>query len=282
MTLPTNFQFSQGSLQDYVDCPRRFQLKYIKQLAWPALEIQPAIENEDYLQRGANFHRLVQQHQLGVPIKLLTHLIEKDPNLGIWWENYISALESLECLALTNQNCNRYPEISLTAPIDNFRIIGKYDLLSSYENKFIIYDWKTSRKLPKLEWIKKSLQTRLYPFLLVQAGSHLNNDKPIRPGQIKMIYWFANFPGSKLIFEFNNQNYDEDHLFLIKLIEEIKELDESPARMTENERRCRFCGYRSLCNRGIEAGFVEELDYDDYQDEFDFELDLEQIAEIEI
>ena len=27
MTLPTSFQFSQGSLQDFVDSPRRFQLK---------------------------------------------------------------------------------------------------------------------------------------------------------------------------------------------------------------------------------------------------------------
>ena len=27
--LPVNFTFSQSSLQDYTDCPRRFQLRYI-------------------------------------------------------------------------------------------------------------------------------------------------------------------------------------------------------------------------------------------------------------
>ena len=66
MTLPSYFQFNQGSLQDYVDCPRRFQLKYIEQLAWPALDAEPALESENNFQQGAAFHRLVQQYLLGV------------------------------------------------------------------------------------------------------------------------------------------------------------------------------------------------------------------------
>ncbi len=37
MALPSDFQFSQSSLQDYVDCPWRFYLRYIRQLAWPAI-----------------------------------------------------------------------------------------------------------------------------------------------------------------------------------------------------------------------------------------------------
>ena len=42
--LPADFHFSQGSLQDYVDCPRRFQLRYMMKLAWPAVEAEPAVE----------------------------------------------------------------------------------------------------------------------------------------------------------------------------------------------------------------------------------------------
>ena len=40
--LPDDFHFSQGSLQDYVDCQRRFQLRYLMKLAWPAVDAEPA------------------------------------------------------------------------------------------------------------------------------------------------------------------------------------------------------------------------------------------------
>jgi hypothetical protein len=44
---------SQSSLQDYNDCPRRFELRYLQQLAYPAIETEPALENEKH-QRKAN------------------------------------------------------------------------------------------------------------------------------------------------------------------------------------------------------------------------------------
>ena len=33
---------SQTALQDYVECPRRFELRYLRQLNWPALETRQA------------------------------------------------------------------------------------------------------------------------------------------------------------------------------------------------------------------------------------------------
>ena len=65
------------------------------------------------------------------------------------------------------------------------------------------------------------------------------------------------------------------------LIEKIITLGESPALLTAHEKLCRFCVYRSLCNRGIEAGPFGDLENDDLEDEFDFQLDFEQIAEVE-
>ena len=56
MTLPADFQFSQGSLQDYADCPRRFQLGYILRLAWPAVEAEPVLESERRQLQGQAFH----------------------------------------------------------------------------------------------------------------------------------------------------------------------------------------------------------------------------------
>jgi hypothetical protein len=42
--------------------------------------------------------------------------------------------------------------------------------------------------------LKERLQTRLYPFLLVEAGTYLNGGSPIQPDHIQMIYWFASDP----------------------------------------------------------------------------------------
>ena len=60
--LPVGFMFSQGSLQDYTDCARRFRLRYLDRLAWPAAVAEPADEYELQAAEGAAFHRLVHQH----------------------------------------------------------------------------------------------------------------------------------------------------------------------------------------------------------------------------
>lgn len=90
MILPTDLQFSQASLQDYVDCQRRFQLRYVQRVAWPAAEAEPAMEmeNERYLRQGAVFHRLIHQHLLGIaPDKLAATVTDVD--LIGWWRNYL-------------------------------------------------------------------------------------------------------------------------------------------------------------------------------------------------
>ncbi|MCZ7553427.1 MAG: PD-(D/E)XK nuclease family protein [Anaerolineales bacterium] len=42
LRLPEGFHFSQTNLQDYRECPRRFKLRYMLGLAWPAIESEPA------------------------------------------------------------------------------------------------------------------------------------------------------------------------------------------------------------------------------------------------
>lgn len=78
--LPLPFPFSQSSLQDYLDCPRRFELRYLRQLQWPAVESEPVLENECRQPEGQLFHRLGQQHLPGIPLEKLTSLASS-PNL---------------------------------------------------------------------------------------------------------------------------------------------------------------------------------------------------------
>jgi len=283
MPIPQNFQFSQGSLQDYADCPRRFQLKYVQQLAWPAVDAEPVQENELYLKQGSAFHRLVQQYLLGVPADKLTPLAAQDLQLAHWWKNFLVSAKDL--VGLTNSSgVERFPEISFSAPIGAHRLVGKYDLLvidRTGEPYFTIYDWKTSRKQPKREWLAANLQTRVYPYLLTRAGADFNAQNPINPEKIEMVYWFANFPGAPLRFPYSSTQCTADEKFITDLIAEIETLGDEPASLTDNEKRCRYCVYRSLCNRGIQAGPFSEVEDEAARDDFEFDLDFEQIAEIE-
>ncbi len=191
MSLPSDFHFSQGSLQDFVDCPRRFQLRYLDRIAWPAVQAEPILENERHLQQGELFHLMVQQHLVGVPVERLTAMAQGDADLAGWWQAYLDAAPA----ALPGQ---RFPEVTLSAPLGasgERRLVAKYDLVVlTPDGRAVIFDWKTSRHRPPRRWLAERLQTRVYPYLLLHAGVDLNGGRPLAPEQIEMVYWFAGFP----------------------------------------------------------------------------------------
>jgi hypothetical protein len=264
-------QFSQGSLQDYVDCRRRFQLRYLLKVAWPALEAEPVLENEAAMQQGALFHRLIQQLLLGIPAERLTPLA-KGSDLSRWWQNYLEFSYPAEAA--------HYPEVSLSMPLEDCRLVAKYDLiLINPEGRATIYDWKTSRKRPKRTWLLERLQTRVYPFLLARAGAHLNQGRPFLPEQIEMIYWFAEAPNEPEKISYGADEYVRDETYLKSLIAEINTLSDEGFTLTPQVERCRFCIYRSLCDRGIEAGDLSESDME-LEPTTEPEFNFDQIAEI--
>lgn len=280
MILPTDFQFSQGSLQDYVECPLRFELRYVRRLRWPAVEAEPALESEEYLQQGAAFHRLIHQHLVGIPTQELTRAVVH-PRLRLWWRNYLESPPA----GLPSEH---YPEVKLSTPIRRSRLVAQYDLVAvDCGRRLVIVDWKTSRKRPERAWLLDRLQTRVYPYLLVKAGSVLNGGVSIDPWQVTMIYWFANFPAVPERFDYSPDQYQADEIYLSRLVAEIEEKFEEPngdrpLPCSEDVRCCQYCHYRSFCQRGVEAGSVEQMVGEARsEDPFDFEIDFEQIAEVE-
>jgi len=285
MTLPANFQFSQASLQDYVDCSRRFQLRYLLRRAWPALEVEPALESEHHLRQGTAFHRLVHQHGLGIPVERLSSTAG-DEDLHHWWQNYLTQPPS-------DLPPSRYHEIVLSAPLNgdrdggHYRLIAKYDLVAvDPGRRVVIVDWKTSRRRSGQRWLVGRLQTRLYPYLMVRAGSYLNEGRQVQPEQVEMVYWFANFPADPERFAYDAAEHRANGVYLSSLVEKIEEdverLGEEDFPLTAEERHCRFCPYRSLCQRGVTAGLLDEAEEEPEQGgDFDLGLDFEQIAEIE-
>lgn len=281
MNLSNDFQFSQASLQDYVDCRRRFLLRYILRLSWPAVETEPFLEHERYLQQGATFHRLAQQHLLGIPAERLETMIH-DPDLERWWQHFKAFALGLREPG-NSAGFSLYPEFSLSAPLGGFRIVAKFDLVAvSPQGLLLIYDWKTSRSQPRRKFLEKRLQTRVYPYLLARSGEYLNQGRSVQPDLVEMIYWFANHPEQQVRFPYNHTAYQADESYLEDLIGSIQRLEEAEFHLTADERRCAFCTYRSLCNRGTSAGSINDLLNEAEMDgEENISLDFEQIAEIE-
>lgn len=269
-TLPKPFTFSQSSLQDYVDCPRRFELRYIEKLDWPAVEAEPVAENERRMADGNFFHRLAQQFLLGLPADKLSRLAAS-PDLSRWWDNFHRDFGSLTDFR------SLHPEAVLSAPIGNHRLLAKFDLIALRDGTATIYDWKTYHKRPKNEWMTIRMQTRVYRYLLARAGSHLNGGQPFAPESIQMIYWYTDFPSEPATFGYDASQYKRDEAVIEKLVSEIETLE--TFELTNDEGKCRFCAYRSYCNRGVTAG-----DWHDAEAEAEvheaFDINFEQIAEI--
>jgi hypothetical protein len=123
------------------------------------------------------------------------------------------------------------------------------------------------------------MQTRVYRALLVQAGTYLNGGTPILPGQVEMVYWYADFPSEPTRFPYDAAQYKRDWDALTGIIKEISALRTFP--LTEDEKKCAYCPYRSYCNRGGKAGALEDAEAEMETAAGEFNLNFEQIAEIE-
>jgi hypothetical protein len=127
--------------------------------------------------------------------------------------------------------------------------------------------------------LEARLQTRIYPYLLSQAGAQFNNGQPIPADQIEMVYWFANSPGQPEYFPYSTAQHHEDERYLTGLLAQIKRLDGEYPKTTD-EQRCRFCVYRSLCERGIQAGSMYAGQEVDFTDNLGIDWDFENIDAI--
>ena len=278
MKLPEGFDFTQSNLKDYLDCPYRFYLKYIRRTKWPALLVDDALEFEERGKAGARFHRLVQQYLLGISESRLDEIAEADPNPEIvgWWENFLQFVPPI----LKGQ---RYVETSLSTPMLNHRLLAKYDLiLVADKSQLVIFDWKTSSKRPKKEWLLNRVQTRLYRYILAQAGGSLLISDTVNPEQVTMNYWFAAHPEVPVTLTYDQKAYEEDQTYLENCINEILDRKEENFFRTKDLKKCRYCVYRSHCDRGVRAGDLESFEgFEMNEEDFELDLNFDQIQEIE-
>ncbi|PQJ36806.1 hypothetical protein BSZ35_00180 [Salinibacter sp. 10B] len=273
--LPEDFSFSQGSLQDFQDCPRRFLLRHIERRPYPAPEAEPIRLNELRKERGVRFHELLCQEHSGVPREAIGRMAAGDEELETWWERYTYREP-------VGEAAETYAELPLEGEVGGYPLIATFDLVAKRpDGSFEIFDWKTSKHRPGRDRLASRLQTTVYPYLLVQAGSWLNGGESISPEDVQMTYWFAQHPDDPVTFEYNDyqKQVDEDHL--TDLIGKVLARTERPHfEKTDNEDHCRYCTYRSHCGRGNQAGNIE--DGETYLEEVEsLEANLEDVEEIE-
>ncbi len=255
MPLPLGFEFSQGSLQDYVDCPRRFQLKYIEEQPWPAVEAEPVLEREQHSIRGRRFHRLMERYYLGVPSEVLESSIKGDVQLLRWWQ----AFQEEPPLSLPESVL--LPEVRLATSVGGRRLVAVVDLLAVEPGRrLVIVDWKTGRYRPARDQMAGRLQTLVYPFVVVEAGDVFFGGT-VDPARVMMVYWFADYPEQPHVFHYDAVQHEQARERLVALVDEVCSVDRGAGAWprVEDDRLCRYCVYRSLCDRGVEAGLGDGL-----------------------
>ncbi len=279
LKLLSTFAFSQSSLQSYVNCPRRFWLAYVEQLKWPALEASPYDENERQLKIGSQFHQLVERVEAGLATELLADGLEHP--LDEWFESYLRHRPA--DLPTEVVEIERELSVPLDVEAGRYRLAARYDMIAvggeGANRRAVVLDWKTNKRVTRRSTLQQRMQTRVYPYVLVEASAGLPWG-PLSPEQVEMRYWFTAAPAEPVSFGYSSELHTANRARFEQLLNGIlsgeRERDFPKVADTEENRRrfCGYCIYRSRCDRGVEAGELEEYDEETFSDE-----ELERVLE---
>ena len=272
----TTLHLSQSNLQDFSDCPRRFQLKVIDNITWPAAFAEPISQFEKATEIGNKFHQLSHQFFSGIYLDTLQSTIS-DPDLLTMWKNFSSFATDLE-------STTHFTEIILGMPFMRHQLIAKYDLvLKTNNDKYIIYDWKTSLNKPSRTLLSQRYQTFLYPYIFVKTGNSIFNTEIPSPQNVSMNYWYPMSSDPEEIFPYSDVLYSENTDQLKEVISKIDGyvISKEIFPLTDDLTQCAKCMFRSLCERGVQTAKLDLFTEIDQEDLSGFQFDLENINELE-
>ncbi|AFY92026.1 PD-(D/E)XK nuclease family protein [Chamaesiphon minutus] len=233
-------RISQRHLKILETCPRQFEYTFCDRLTLPMAAVQ-----QSKTQLGSDFHLLMHQRELGLPIE---PILARSPELNTWMQ---AMLRIAPELFETDTNIWRQSEHVRTLEIGNYLFTAIYDLLILQSDRADIIDWKTY-PLPKykkdidLEW-----QTRLYLYLLAETSDYL-------PKQIAFTYWFIqSTPQPKSVsINYTLKQHRQTQIDLLALLEKLTTwLDANRTRqelfpqVAVSTGICQRCSFAVRCDR---------------------------------
>lgn len=241
---------SRGKLTTFLECRRRFQLRYLDGAAWPAAPLAAA--DEERLGWGQQFHQLAQRHFLGLTIEPATIA---DRTLRGWWLTFAQFLPNLPH-GRNTPHIRILPELTLTIPIGRHLLHGRFDLLIIGETDgrpfAHLYDWKTGRQ-PDETTLRHDWQTRLYLAMLAEGGQALwgEGQTPPSPEQISLTYWYVTAPDKPHTFVYNQAWHEQNWTEINAIVAQIEAQQNTGGiwPLTEDRSQCQVCAYQALCGR---------------------------------
>lgn len=225
------WNLSQSQLNLLTTCPPQFQKVYLEHYS----SIN-SLNIEEKSAWGKQFHLLMQQYNLGLNINAL-----ESSNLEL--------INSVKTLILETENIWQDPNIKLrdaeyqlSYKLDKYLFTVIYDLLVLYEDKAIIFDWKTYLMREKQEIILHNWQTKLYLYILAEKFNY-------PPEKISFTYWFVRLPKKPESFtiNYNQQKHLQTERELKQLLSQLEKYYENYLKNGidfPHHERCSHCFYR--------------------------------------
>lgn len=271
-----SLHLNQTALQDFLDCPRRFELRFLNQTSWPAAMGSPLLKIESLTERGTRFHQLCQQFFIGIDEDLLSNSIS-DPHLKELWDSFLPYGRSLQPLP-------KLSEQILRMPFGDHFLDAKFDLIVQLPDASLsIIDWKTAAVKPSRTILANRVQTFLYPFILQHAGGDLFTSSIYDPSAITMQYYYPLSSSPEEIFVQSEEEQIQTQQKITVLIDQIEEMigQAVPFPMVDDQKSCQYCLFRSYCERGFDTSPLPlglELEKEDLTNT---QFDLDLIKEID-
>ena len=240
----TVLRLSQQQLNVLTSCPRKFQNLYLDNLSSPT-----TYEQQERLTWGSRFHLLMQQRELGLPIK---PLVEEDPEMEECLNSFIDTAKEIFPNS-KNDPTFRQAEHTRSLTFQGYILTVIYDLLILDRHKAFILDWKTYSRPQDKNFLAKNWQTRLYPFVLVETSHYL-------PEQVSMTYWFVR-PQEKQLpenfkFSYNQQRHEKTRQDLRQILNQLnywleryQQDGEFFPQIDASTGLCNYCQFATRCQR---------------------------------
>ena len=231
-------RLSQGHLKVLTECPRKFEHTYLDLLAAPL-----APEQRTNMQWGSDFHRLMQQRELGLPIE---PFLATDPQLA---QTVHSLMAVAPDLFASDPQVSRDSEHVRTLLIKDYLFTAIYDLVLLGPKAQII-DWKTYGKPRNLARLAQDWQTRLYLYVMAATSDYLATD-------ISFTYWFVlNQPQPQSAkFQYSHTLHQQTHQELQRILQQLDRWLEDYQRQQHfpqvpiGSQLCTTCHFASRCDR---------------------------------